>query len=695
MEQADQGEGLGPSRLIAEAGPLVLVGAAYVVLALAGLQLASPHPSVTPIWPPTGLAVAAVLLCGQRATPAIFVAAFVVNQLTLPSLPTSAIIASGNTLEAALAGILISYWAGGLRVFATPSNVLKFFAICVVATALGAIIGVSGLTLTGHAAANEVIPIWFTWWMGDLAGAIVVAPCVILWALSRPSGPVEISKSVSTYAAAAAVGLVCLGSLLPETSIRDPISYLIIVPLLWAALKRGTRDTATVALIISVIAALDSAYRLGLSDAVSDAEVNTHIVPLLALIISITIPSLALSAEIESGRATAQIHERHSLEARVLWKASLEARGLSKASNEFASSGTLEELLLNCLEQICSVTNWQIGHVYMPDNPDEPSILYPSSVWYFQSEKFEPLARTTAHIAMRKGQGLPGQVWATGKPRWIPDIAAMNNFPRKKILADYGIRSAFGFPIHMHGKLEAVVEFFSWNKNEPDAHLLRTIMSIGDQLGWILERQHAREQETALQRALDSLTTAIFLIGADGALLYMNDAAKRLIGSDAVLAVDNNGLSARDLRVSKAFEDCLQGVLNEEPHASNQAQKFSLHWGEHENLTATLVPLADSKLADLCGTPSTSAAVFIQEPTKDQHEAVREIAGRYGLSHSEARILEKLSPSESVKSLAIALGLSENTIKTHLQHIFQKTQTRKQSELIELVRSTTPPVKCG
>jgi DNA-binding CsgD family transcriptional regulator len=220
-------------------------------------------------------------------------------------------------------------------------------------------------------------------------------------------------------------------------------------------------------------------------------------------------------------------------------------------------------------------------------------------------------------------------------------------------------------------------------------------MSIGDQLGWILERQHAREQETALQRALDSLTTAIFLIGADGALLYMNDAAKRLIGSDAVLAVDNNGLSARDLRVSKAFEDCLQGVLNEEPHASNQAQKFSLHWGEHENLTATLVPLADSKLADLCGTPSTSAAVFIQEPTKDQHEAVREIAGRYGLSHSEARILEKLSPSESVKSLAIALGLSENTIKTHLQHIFQKTQTRKQSELIELVRSTTPPVKCG
>jgi integral membrane sensor domain MASE1/DNA-binding CsgD family transcriptional regulator len=634
-------------------------------------------------------------LCGQRATPAIFVAAFVVNQLTLPSLLTSAIIASGNALEAALAGFLINYWAGGVRVFATGVNVIKFFAICVGATALGGTIGVSGLTLTGHAAANEVIPIWLTWWVGDLAGAIVVAPCVILWALSQPTAPIELYKSTLTYMAAAAIGLVCLGPLLPETSIQDAISYLIIVPLLWAALKQGPRDTATVALITSVIAAWNFAYSFGHSDAVSDAGIHSHIVPLLAFIISITIPSLALSAEIDTGRATAQIHERHSLEARVLWRASLEARGLSKASNEFAYSGALENLLLNCLEQICSVTNWQIGHVYMPDNPDEPRILYPSCVWYFQSEKFEPLAHATAHIAMRKGQGLPGQVWATGKPRWIPDIAAMNNFPRKRILVDYGIKSAFGFPIHMHGKLEAVVEFFSWNKNEPDAHLLRTIMNIGDQLGWILERQHAREQETALQRALDSLTTAVFLIGADGALLHMNDAAKRLIGPDAALTVDNNGLSARDPQVAKAFADCLQGVLNEESHASNQARRFSLPLGEHGNSMATIVPLADSKLADLCGTPSTSAAVFIQEPTKDQHEAVREIADRYGLSHSEARVLEKLSPSENVKSLAIALGVSENTIKTHLQHIFQKTQTCKQSELIELVRSTTPPVKGG
>jgi len=81
MLRADRGEPLDLSRLIGEAWPLLLVGVAYVILGLAGLELASLNPSVTPVWPPTGLAIAAVLLCGQRVVPVIFAAAFVVNQL--------------------------------------------------------------------------------------------------------------------------------------------------------------------------------------------------------------------------------------------------------------------------------------------------------------------------------------------------------------------------------------------------------------------------------------------------------------------------------------------------------------------------------------------------------------------------------------------------------------------------------------
>jgi DNA-binding CsgD family transcriptional regulator len=69
------------------------------------------------------------------------------------------------------------------------------------------------------------------------------------------------------------------------------------------------------------------------------------------------------------------------------------------------------------------------------------------------------------------------------------------------------------------------------------------------------------------------------------------------------------------------------------------------------------------------------------------------VAKVYGLTHSELRVLEKLSPSGSIKSLAADLGVSENTIKTHLQHIFQKTGTSNRTELIELLRSSTPPIR--
>jgi integral membrane sensor domain MASE1 len=72
----------------AHAVELILVGIAYFTFAYLGLRLASINPSATPIWPPTGLAIAAILLWGYRIVPAIFIAAFLINQLTAGSIFT-------------------------------------------------------------------------------------------------------------------------------------------------------------------------------------------------------------------------------------------------------------------------------------------------------------------------------------------------------------------------------------------------------------------------------------------------------------------------------------------------------------------------------------------------------------------------------------------------------------------------------
>src|SRR5262245_45372856 len=103
-------------------GSLIGIGLIYFDLAQTGLTLASIHHSSTLIWPPTGVALAAVLLLGYRIWPAIFVAALVANALTVGTLYTATAIAVGNTLEAMAGAYLINHWSGGRDTFATPNS---------------------------------------------------------------------------------------------------------------------------------------------------------------------------------------------------------------------------------------------------------------------------------------------------------------------------------------------------------------------------------------------------------------------------------------------------------------------------------------------------------------------------------------------------------------------------------------------
>ena len=683
VQDKAEGETLRLLTVIRNAGPLVLVGTAYVVLAVGGLQLAALNQSVTPIWPPTGLAIAAVLLCGYRIAPAIFAAAFIVNQLTLPSIPTSTIIASGNTLEAVLAGFLIRYWAEGTQAFSRPANVIKFFFVCILATALGATIGVSGLTLTSDATTDLFVALWLTWWMGDLAGAIVVAPCLILWTRDQPHGPDELQATTITYVAAAAIGFVCLSPVFFQTPIRYALSYLVIGPLLWAALKRGPRDTATIVLIISCFAVWGStsAYAHPVSD---PHRITNYFILLLAFILGVSMPSLVLAAQVRTKSDDEKIHAQQALEAHILWQ----------ASNRAASAGSLEDFLSDCLEQICKVANWQIGHIYLPDRIDDPELLHPSSIWYFQSKRYESVARTTAHIAMCRGQGLPGRVWAKGKPQFISDISTKSDFPRKKIMLDVGIHAAFGFPIYANGRLQAVVEFFLSARQPPDNRLLRTIENIGDQLGRVLERQCAEEQEVALRQALDSLTTSVFFTDSLGKVLRMNKASEQLIASTRALKISNDNVLVPTDRGSAAkFARAIGSATSSEPATLDGPFIIAPPDEDAAGLVATIFPLEKSKLADLCGAPKASLAVFVQDPEAKTPNAASAIAELYGLTRSELRLVEILSPDGSIKQMAKSLGVSETTVKTHLQHIFSKTGTHKRSELIQLLASIAPPVR--
>ena len=138
---------------------LVVVAAGYYVLAKLGLRLASINPSASPIWPPTGLALAAVLLGGLRIWPAIFIGAFAANATTAGTLETSALIALGNTLESVAGGYLIGRWAGGAQTFDEPRAGGEIRARCGrAATVISASIGVVTLCVAGLCGLDEIHP---------------------------------------------------------------------------------------------------------------------------------------------------------------------------------------------------------------------------------------------------------------------------------------------------------------------------------------------------------------------------------------------------------------------------------------------------------------------------------------------------------------------------------------------------------
>ena len=129
---------------------IAVVAALYFVAAKGSLEFASINPSATPIWPPTGLALAAVMLRGYRILPGIFVGAFAANATTAGGPIASAVIALGNSLEAFVAALLMNRWAQGIESFRVPSAIAKFAAIvCGVSTPISATLGVAALVSVG------------------------------------------------------------------------------------------------------------------------------------------------------------------------------------------------------------------------------------------------------------------------------------------------------------------------------------------------------------------------------------------------------------------------------------------------------------------------------------------------------------------------------------------------------------------
>jgi signal transduction histidine kinase len=283
---------------------------AYFIAGKLGLKLAFLNDSASAVWPPSGIALAALLLLGYRVWPAIFLGAFLVNFTTAGNFPTSLGIAGGNTLEALGGAWLIYRFADGARVFDRAQGVFKFALAAILSTLASPTIGLTTLALAGFADWNNYSAIWVTWWLGDLAGDLIVAPLILLWGI-EPRW--RRNRDDTIEAGALLLLLVILaetvfGGWFPIVTRNYPIGFICGPLIIWTAFRFTQRETATGIFVLAGLALWGTLHGLGPFVMESD---NRSFLILQGWAGVLTLTSMTLAAAMaERRRAEAVIEEQ-------------------------------------------------------------------------------------------------------------------------------------------------------------------------------------------------------------------------------------------------------------------------------------------------------------------------------------------------------------------------------------------------
>jgi integral membrane sensor domain MASE1 len=237
----------------------LLVAVAYVAAAKFGFTFAFATKQVTAIWPPTGIAVAAILLCGYRVWPGIWLGAFISNVFSAEPGLTAAAIATGNTLAPVLGAFLLRRF--GFR--NALGRVRDVIALAVLASAVAMTVsatnGVIDLALARIVPWKAFASVWWVWWIGDAMGVFLITPLFLTWTASI--GQRVRSGGRAFESALLGVTLVTASWLSFLSSL--PVRVSVYPFIIWSALRFRQRETATAIAIVAGIAIWATTHNLG------------------------------------------------------------------------------------------------------------------------------------------------------------------------------------------------------------------------------------------------------------------------------------------------------------------------------------------------------------------------------------------------------------------------------------------------
>ena len=179
-----------------------------------------------------------------------------------------------------------------------------------------------------------------------------------------------------------------------------------------------------------------------------------------------------------------------------------------------SDSPSLDDAVRRIMQAICEGLGWHMGAIWQVCAAE--NLVRCVDLWHAPDRDLGEFTEITRHINFAPDVGMPGRVWRSGEPLWIPDVARDPNFPRAPYAARAGLHGAFGFPIRHGSEVLGVLEVFSHEIQEPDDELLQMMNGIGSQIGQFIERTQVEEElarsEQKYRQLFESSRDAIMTI---------------------------------------------------------------------------------------------------------------------------------------------------------------------------------------
>ena len=286
------------------------LSAIYVATAKLGFLLAIHPGNVTAVWPPSGIALAALLIGGNRLWPGIWLGSFLANTLVFKGFDVvpadfavGVSIGVGSVLQAVAGAEGLRWWIGVNDPLGRAVHVFRFVLVAMVVCVISATFGVTSLCVAAMATWSAFGGIWLTWWLGDMTGVLVVAPLFLAWILPATSGHAgKLGEALLMFFTLGATSLVVFGQLFQNG--RYPLVFLIFPSLIWAALRFNQRIVTLCIVGLAGVAIWSTVHGEG---PFAMATINESLLVLQSYVGVVSLASLILFASVTERRLAEEV----------------------------------------------------------------------------------------------------------------------------------------------------------------------------------------------------------------------------------------------------------------------------------------------------------------------------------------------------------------------------------------------------